>query len=207
MDLNRILPEEKISFWRQKLKYPLEEPQSDVLPEFEGQDRTECIVYYKEEEINETNMPGLPEYQGFLFKCPAYEWLVATLQREVTLAPAAVDVMKSIGEEIIRFLLSTNLTNKISRKKAPVPYKIRFEIPWDPVAFVQEQEYDEEPERAVEIALTLTGSPGNAQALSCVEYMRQTWPTVGGCIIQLVKDVVRNRRSSRRTSRFQASWT
>jgi hypothetical protein len=207
MNLDRILPEEKISFWRQKLKCPLEEPQTDVLPESEGQGRTKCIVDYEEEEIDETNMPGLPEYQDFLSKFPAYEWLVATLQREVALAPAAVDVMKSIGEEIISFLLSTNLPNKISRKKPPVPYKVRFEIPWDPVAFAEEQEYGEEPERVVEIALTLTGSARNVQALSCVEYMRQTWPIVGDCIIQLVKNVVRNRRSSRRTSRFQASWT
>ncbi len=31
-----------------------------------------------------------------------------------------------------------------------------FQIEWDPLAFVKDQEYGEEPDEAVEIAITLT---------------------------------------------------
>jgi hypothetical protein len=49
----------------------------------------------------------------------------------------------------------------------------------DPSAFVREQEYREKPDEVVEITITLTGSAKDAQALTCAQYLCQTWPSVG----------------------------
>ena len=95
--------------------------------------------------------------------------------------------METIRQKIIHYLPSAH---KVSRKESAEAYKITFEIKWDPLAFVKEQEYREEPDEAVEIAITLTGSAKDAQAITCAQYLYQTWPLVGEHIIQLVKDVV-----------------
>jgi len=70
-------------------------------------------------------------------------------------------------------------------------YKITFGIEWDPLAFVKEQEYREEPDEAVERAITLTGSAKDAQALTSAQYLCQTWPSAGEHTMRLVKDVLR----------------
>jgi hypothetical protein len=87
------------------------------------------------------------------------------------------------------------ISHKVSRKKSVEAYKITFEIEWDPLAFIKEQEYREEPGEAIERAITLTGYAKDAQALTCAQYLRQTWPlarhTIGlwHCILE---DFTRN---------------
>jgi hypothetical protein len=197
-DLEKMHPEVKnISRWRQTLHYPLDAPQDDVdllspEPEIKIEDNTE-------------EMPKFHVYRDLMFKNPAYEWLVACLRREFYLAPAEPNSMEVIREKILSCLLSTKTTHRISRKRSPEPYKVTFEVEWDPVAFVKEQEYTEEPGRAIEMAITLTGSAEDAQALTCVQYLCQTWPSTGGHIMQLIKDVVRDRLNHRHRCKFLKS--
>lgn len=72
-----------------------------------------------------------------------------------------------------------------------------FRMEWDPLAFIKEQEYSEELDETMETAITLTGSARDAQALTCAQYLRQTWPSAAEHIIRLIKDVVRNRPGHR----------
>ena len=81
-------------------------------------------------------------------------------------------------------------------------YKMTFRIDWDPLAFVKEQEYREEPDEAIPIAITLTGSAKYAQALTCTQYLCQTWPPAGEHTIRLVKDVLRSGPEHRHTCKF-----
>ena len=196
-DLEKMLSKVKISRQRQTLHYPLDPLQDDVDllapgPEIKIEDNTE-------------EMPQFLVYRDFIFENPAYEWLVACLRREFYLAPAEPNSMEVIREKILSCLLSTKTTHSISRKRSPEPYKVTFEVEWDPVAFVKEQEYTGEPGRAIEMAITLTGSAEDAQALTCVQYLRQTWPSTGGHIMQLIKDVVRDRLSHRHRCKFLKS--
>jgi hypothetical protein len=153
----------------------------------------------KEEGNEETNMPGLSAYRDFIFKAPAYEWLIASLRRECLLTLAELNSMEAIRREIISSLPSSH---EVSRKKSAEAYKMTFGIEWDPLAFVKEQEYREEPDEAVEIAITLTGSAKDAQALTCAQYLRQTWPSAGEHTIRLVKDVLRSGPGHRHTCKF-----
>jgi hypothetical protein len=133
-------------------------------------------------------MPDSGPYRDFILETPAYKWLVASLRSEATLARGNPDLMESIRETIFSALPSSQ---KISRKEPSQAYKATFELDWDPLHFVREQQYTESPEEALERAITLTGRSSNAQALTTKVYLCQTWPTTGKQVMRLVNDVVR----------------
>jgi hypothetical protein len=128
-------------------------------------------------------------YLDFIMKSPAYSWLVASVQREAAITRAAPDMMEEIRKTV---LCSLPPFHKVTRKASPQEYKATFEINWDPLSFVKEQQFSESTCEALERAITLTGSVNNAQAVTTGEYLSQTWPATGKHIMQLVTDVVRN---------------
>jgi hypothetical protein len=67
-----------------------------------------------------------------------------------------------------------------------------FEMNWNPLAFITDQEYDEDPGVAIENAITLTGSATDAQTTTCRQYLCQTWPSFAEHVIHLIKEVVRD---------------
>jgi hypothetical protein len=134
-------------------------------------------------------MPELFTYRNFLFTTPAYEWLLSSLRRELFLAPAEPTFLQTIEQKI---LSSIPASNKVSKKRSADSYVIYFKIEWDPLAFIKEQGYTEEPHEAIEIAITLTGCSKDAQALTCGQYMCQTWPSTGPRLLRLIKDLVRS---------------
>ncbi|RYP32296.1 hypothetical protein DL767_005271 [Monosporascus sp. MG133] len=137
----------------------------------------------------ESSTPPSRAYKDFIFNSPAYEWLLASLRKEILLAPAEPNSLEAIRREIIKSLPSSHI---VSRKKPAEAYKMTFVVEWSPLAFVIEQGYEEEPDEAIGIAVTLTGSATDAQALTSAQYLCQTWPTVGEHIIRLVREVVRS---------------
>jgi hypothetical protein len=173
-------------------------PEVDVYPNPEMPDFNEASV---DDLINQDSNEEAkdPAYRDFIFKAPAYEWLIANLRKECFLAPAEPNSMEAIRRKIIYSLPSSH---EVSRKKLAEAYKITFEIEWDPLAFVKEQKYKEQPDEAIEIAITLIGSAKDAQALTCAQYLRQTWPSAGGHTVQLVKDVLRSGRGHRHICKF-----
>jgi hypothetical protein len=125
----------------------------------------------------------------FIVKTPAYGWLITSLQREATLTRATPDIVEDIREKILRALPSPYMVN---RKVPSQEYKATFELDWDPLSFVKEQQYTENPDEALERVITLTGSANDAQAVTSREYLSQTWPATGNQVMQLVTDVVSN---------------
>jgi hypothetical protein len=186
-----------------------EDPEDDVHPDTRIHDSIEAsvndLIYpdsnkgAEEEENEEINTPELLAYRDFIFQNPAYEWLLASLRRELLLAPAEPNSMEAIRREII---YSLPTSHRVSSKQPAEAYKITFQVGWDPLAFVKKQEYREEPAEAVGIAITLTGSAKDAQALTCAQYLCQTWPFAGEQTVRLVKDVVRSGPSHRHTCKF-----
>ncbi|OAP62831.1 hypothetical protein AYL99_02058 [Fonsecaea erecta] len=129
----------------------------------------------------------LSAYRDFILSAPAYEWLLSSLRRDLKLEPAEPDVMKNIGQQILHFLPTSR---KVSKKKSAEAYQMTCRVACDIVAFCQEQEYRRRPEEVVETVITLTGSACDAQALTCIQYMAQTWPSSGKQLLQLVKNVL-----------------
>ncbi|KAN0078700.1 hypothetical protein V8E54_005213 [Elaphomyces granulatus] len=134
-------------------------------------------------------MPDASSYRDFIVKTPAYSWLVASLQREAILTRATPDLMEDIRGKILCALPSSH---KVSRRAPSQEYKATFELDWDPLSFVKEQQYTESPDEALERAITLTGSANDAQAVTAGEYLSQTWPATGKNVMRLVIDVIHN---------------
>jgi hypothetical protein len=124
------------------------------------------------------------DYHSLVSKSSAYEWLLGRLRVELKLIPTGPNTMESIRTTILASLLPVW---RISDKRPPQPAKASFEMDWDPIGFIAEQDYLLAPEEVIETALTLTGTLEDAQATTCVEYLRQTWPRTGEHTLQLVK--------------------
>lgn len=167
-----------MSLWDEKLEDA--EDVVDTDPSIDSKEESE----HGDEETNSTELPA---YRNFIFETPAYEWLLASLRREFHLL-AEPNLMRAIRQEIIRVLPRSR---KVSRMKSTEIYKVTFQVAWDPLTFIKEQGYKEEPDEAISLAITLTGSVKDAQALTCAQYLCQTWPISGNHIILLVQEVIR----------------
>jgi hypothetical protein len=119
--------------WHQNLAYSEDEDPPATVDDLMNPDSYEEEAY----------MPELPAYRDFISKAPAYEWLLASLRREILLSPVEPNSMEAIRRKIIHYLPSSH---KVSRKKSAEAYKITFEIDWDPLVFIKEQEYRVEPD-------------------------------------------------------------
>lgn len=129
----------------------------------------------------------IDRYRHLITKSSAYNWLLAAMVRELTLGIQEKYILDSIHHEIRRSLPSVPT---ISIQRQPDPVTLVFRTNWDPAAFIAEQEYSEDNRLAMERAITLTGSLTDAQALSCVQYLRQTWPLSGEYTLRLLQKLM-----------------
>ncbi|KAF3182049.1 hypothetical protein TWF225_006544 [Orbilia oligospora] len=183
-------PQDLARFWETSLAEDAILPNADT----SGTILNELICPESDEEVKgddgqEINVPQLPAYRDFIFKVAAYEWLLGRLSRELFLTPARPNIMDKIRETIAQKLPSNH---RISRSQSAETFKVIFVVRWNPMGFIAEQDYEEEPGEAIEKAITLTGSTKDAQALTCKEYFCQTWRSGGKHTIQLIKDTVQN---------------
>lgn len=157
----------------------------------EPDDPSEC----EDEEPSEYS-----RYQAFIKQTPAWNWLVKSLQREAILIRADPDLMEEIKTKIRDALPASH---KVTRRTPSQTYEMIFVLEWNPLAFVEEQRYSENPDEALERAITLTGSLNNAQALTVKQYLSQTWPTTGEQMMGLISDAVRNSHRRHATCEYQ----
>jgi hypothetical protein len=61
---------------------------------------------------------------------------------------------------------------------------------WDLEGFIFHQDYAPEAGDPLWSALTLTGSATQAQALTCSQYMAQTWPATGFSTLSFLKEAM-----------------
>ncbi|KAL6798478.1 hypothetical protein J3E68DRAFT_449393 [Trichoderma sp. SZMC 28012] len=141
----------------------------------------------QQHEDEEEDIPDLGTYRDLINGSPAYSWLLGILRRESLMEAKCSDSMEEIRQKIISSLPHAR---NISKSRSSESFQMTFLINWDPAHFLQEQQYEESLDEAIERAITLTGSAKNAQALTTLQYLRQTWPTTGEHVLQLVKDVM-----------------
>ncbi|KAH6648607.1 hypothetical protein BKA67DRAFT_661569 [Truncatella angustata] len=153
--------------------------------EAEYEDIVTSIQDYEDTPIDEE----MTQYSQFIFGEHSYEWLVSRLRRELLFSRADPDAMMEIGETINR---SIPRANHVSRRKPPQGANVIFAVDWDILRFLREQEYEEPNAEAIANAITLTGSCVDAQALSCSEYLSQTWPLTGSYILLLIQKLLRS---------------
>jgi hypothetical protein len=69
-------------------------------------------------------------------------------------------------------------------------YSAKFSIDWDPKAFLRGQEYNGQEDEIIDQVITLSGTFRHGQALTCAQYMQQTWPSRGHCVLILLKKLL-----------------
>jgi hypothetical protein len=126
------------------------------------------------------------EYQS-LIQTQAFQWLLTRLQRELHLTASQPDNQSIVREHILSGMPTSD---KVSRSQPVETCTAVFHMDWDPRAFVKEQHYLERLDEAIATAITITGDPTCAQALTTAEYLDQTWPVSGQWMLQVLKDVV-----------------
>ncbi|OGM48282.1 hypothetical protein ABOM_002156 [Aspergillus bombycis] len=135
-------------------------------------------------EDDDKDLPGLETYRKLIIDSPVYKWLLASLRRELDLHPAEPNAREAIRKRILYSLPSSRI---VSRYDQPTIYQVKFTLNWDLMAFVKEQEYDISKEGFLGRIITITGTRKNAQALTCLQYLHQTWQSFGASILQLVE--------------------
>ncbi|KAF2015665.1 hypothetical protein BU24DRAFT_491882 [Aaosphaeria arxii CBS 175.79] len=130
--------------------------------------------------------PRYEEVRSYLLEGLAYEWLIKRVQTAGLLTDRKGTTVETIAETMNTILAST-VTPK-SRENHVI--QVHFSLDWDLLYFLKEQEYGVSPEIAIERAITITGAHDDAQALSCVDYMWQTWESIGQEMIEVLKNTL-----------------
>ncbi|KAK4216771.1 hypothetical protein QBC37DRAFT_480297 [Rhypophila decipiens] len=165
-----------------------------ILNRAENREETEDDTDDDDDDEPELTKPQGQGYREFILKTPEYIWLLACLRNELILTHSHPNMMEEIRHRILRDLPSTY---KISRSRPSPRYTAMFQLNWDPLSFVTEQEYDQKPGQALEKAITITGSANDAYAVTTKEYLSQIWPVSGSLVMQLVNDVVSDTKALR----------
>jgi hypothetical protein len=113
----------------------------------------------------------------------AYSWLLAKIGHELTQTSEDDNLLQNIRNRIGMCLPPFP---KISIRRQPDLPSLIFTTNWNPMAFILEQKYSEDPAIALERSITLTDVPTNAQALPCFQYLNQAWPSSDSCIFRLL---------------------
>lgn len=139
------------------------------------------------DDVDEEADPALyRQVRSFLLDSPAYRWLLANAQSSFMLTERTGTMVELVTQEMDQIISS--MRNRRSRTFQV--FVAEFVIDWDLRSFLESQEYGVSLEKALENAITLTGTMMNAQALSCQEYMDQTWPSSGHRIVQLLQEAL-----------------
>jgi hypothetical protein len=176
---------------------------------FDGASESATDEDYEEDSdgFEPVDTSDIRKYRDCVVKSSAYEWLRGALLAEIIQTPAVPDVRSELRNKVLYSLRSARREKKMSRARPTESHRIVFELDWDPRSFVEEQGYDEKPEDAIGMAITLTGSTQDCQAMTTSQYLSQTWPSVGSHMMQIIRRVLRGEPSDRHSGKPQPLGT
>lgn len=151
----------------------------DDLPTLSTKVTIEDDVNFPVENMSKADEPS-PNME-FIATKYAYDWLLQQLRMSCRLVePRSVE---NIAQRIALLVPPTVISNRELRT-------VLYELDWDLRGFIQRQYPGEKPSFVVERIITLTGSSRDAQALTCAQYLDQTWPMTGQITLQLIMDLL-----------------
>ena len=105
----------------------------------------------------------------------SYEWLTSAIKTRQLLDYSNATILNSIWDT-----MSFGLRGS-SGSQAHRIQSVSVMMHWDPLSFVEKQGY--EAADSLFTALTISGADTNIQLLTCMQYVRQTWPMVGEAVV------------------------
>lgn len=129
--------------------------------------------------------PRYQEVRPFLLDGPAYQWLLKNARSSALLTERTKPVLE-LAKRI------NDALSSIGTSKSPQPrvFQASISMDWDLPNFLNDQRYETTMEIAIERAITVTGSFSNAQTLTCIDYMCQTWPSSGREVVRMIQNAL-----------------
>lgn len=139
--------------------------------------------------IEDGSLPLLPDYETFISKSDAYQWLLCKVRQQGELEVENPILMCRIGMKIRDELRAQEALRRMSRRRSSL-VTMTFDLEWNPVLYFQDQQTGLINPSILEGTLSLTGTWTEAQAATVVEYLRQTWPVTGEHTINLMEKLL-----------------
>lgn len=114
-----------------------------------------------------------------------FKQLADKIRKALLLTPRDGSVAEQINRQIV-----ASLTKSPAKRDSNELSNARFHILWDPVAFLREQNREDGPYEDLGKVIVIVGTVTDAQATTCREYMRQTWPLTGLELLNLLQDLL-----------------
>ncbi|KAK4145502.1 uncharacterized protein C8A04DRAFT_10591 [Dichotomopilus funicola] len=134
-------------------------------------------------------VPDEQSYREITFQSPAFKWLLASLGKTSNLRPNAPD--DAITRMRDKIMDAFPEAHSVSSQRPSTVYAMKFNCLWDIHRFLDHEYPELQGGRArLGEVITITGSPVDAQALSCAGYLEQTWPFTGLDVLSLLQNAV-----------------
>ncbi|KAI9694913.1 MAG: hypothetical protein M1822_000530 [Bathelium mastoideum] len=122
----------------------------------------------------------------FLSGGEEYQWLLENVESSVSLTEKRGTTLDAISHKIDDMLSSMRDPSSLHFQM----FRAEIWMHWDLRGFLEDQEFDATLESAVERAITITGSDRDAQALTCMDYMCQAWPSSGRAVVRALQSAL-----------------
>lgn len=153
---------------------------SDIFPDHSDN-------WFSMHETKNNDEPAMDFDYSDLIQSQAFQWLLTRLWRQVHLTTSEPDNLSIIKKKILGGL---PIPKQVTCSRQVETYSVVFNVNWDPLSFVFEQEYDKDADEAIATAVTITGGPEFTQAATTTEYLEQTWPISGMWVLEVLREVV-----------------
>jgi hypothetical protein len=170
-DLNNLPPDERLRRWIQEV-----EPSEENYAQEANEGRLTASIFGPSEEGQKRFGTLQPDvYTGVAFNGEEFQWLLSNLKR------AYQNDSKGWAIEKVREEISAHLIrpSAINRKESLGPQEAKFTIKLDLKQGLREELIDCTPAEGLSKIITITGTRRDAQALTCRQYLTQTWPVTG----------------------------
>jgi hypothetical protein len=169
---------EKLDFWN---------TEGSGSPDFPAEQPKDSILLMKEKEAPDTTL--FTETRAFLIESKAYQWLLGRIRTSLVLT-----TRRGTDVELIRNVIIDCLNRHDSYGTF---HTATFLIFWSPLRFLREQNYQDGEDQAIGEVITVTGSAIDAQAMTCAQYMHQTWPLTGNETLRALQAAMAEKLSHR----------
>ncbi|KAK0652381.1 hypothetical protein B0T16DRAFT_454752 [Cercophora newfieldiana] len=162
-----IPAKERVDRWLYDMEgIALDEPAVDDLDAARDQETDEST------DLGDMDMSRIEHVLG----TASYVWLTSAIKNRALLDYSRADTQTSIRNALTDALTIPRGSRALQR------HSIVLEMAWNPVRLIESQGYEGARYLLTALTITSTCDETNTQLLSCVQYVRQTWPLVGEVI-------------------------
>jgi len=170
-----------VSHWLVDMQeVPLDNPDLDDLDAVqERKDMDERI------DLSEMDMSRI----NHVLTTTSYTWLKSAVQSRALLDYTRASTLISLRRTL------ASVFTRPRGNRALQKHSVVVKMSWDPCHFIQEQGYGGSDCLLTALTLTCTDDETNTQLLSCIQYVRQTWPLIGEAVVSGLLEAITSART------------